>query len=191
MLSNNQNLKNEMVNIEILDRDITMAKSTMYPVVGFNMGALGNTSSFKLGENRLSGTNLNYYANFTLNFTLYDGGKVKRGIQALEIQNQVNTITIDQMKSRLAQELMAHYDLYTTRLTILDLAKESFKLTEKNLNTTKLKENSGFINSFVFREIEMAYLRAGLSMYEITFQIIESKTNLTRLIGGLLDEQSK
>lgn len=190
MISNNQNLKNEMVNIEILDRDITMAKSTMYPVVGFNMGASGNTSSFKLGENRLSGTNLNYYANFTLNFTLYDGGKVKRGIQALEIQNQVNTITIDQMKSRLAQELMAHYDLYTTRLTILDLAKESFKLTEKNLNTTQLKENSGFINSFVFREIEMAYLRAGLSMYEITFQIIESKTNITRLIGGLLEEQT-
>ncbi len=190
MLSNNQNLKNEMVNIEILDRDITMAKSTMYPVVGFNMGATGNTSSFKLGENRLTGTNLNYYANFTLNFTLYDGGKVKRGIQALEIQNQVNTITIDQMKSRLAQELMAHYDLYTTRLTILDLAKESFKLTEKNLNTTQLKENSGFINSFVFREIEMAYLRAGLSMYEITFQIIESKTNITRLIGGLLEEQT-
>jgi outer membrane protein len=191
MLSNNQNLKNELVNIEILDRDITLAKSTMYPVVGFSMGALGNTSSFKIAEfPRLTGTNLNYYANFTLNFTLYDGGKVKRGIQALEVQNVVNTITLDQMKARLAQELMANYDLYTTRLSILDLAKESFKLTEKNLANIRVKENSGLVNSFVFREIEMAYLRAGLTMYEIAFQVIESKTNLTRLIGGLLEEQS-
>jgi outer membrane protein TolC len=189
MLSSNQNLKNEMVNLEILQRDISLAKSTMYPVIGFQMGASGTTSTFKIAEYpRIGGTNLNYYANFTLNFTLYDGGKVKRGIQALEVQNVVNSISMDQMRDRLSQELMANYDLYTTRLQLMDLAKQSFSLTQRNMDMMRLRENSGLVNSFVFREIEMAYLRAGLTLYEIAFQLVESKTNMIRLIGGLLEE---
>jgi outer membrane protein len=189
MLSNNQNIKNEMVNLEILQHDITLAKSTMYPVIGFQMGASGTTSTFKIAEYpRIGGTNLNYYANFTLNFTIYDGGKVKRGIQALEVQNVVNSISMDQMRDRLSQELIANYDLYNTRLQLLDLAKQSFALTQRNMDMMRVRENSGLVNSFVFREIEMAYLRAGLTLFEIAFQLIESKTNMVRLIGGLLEE---
>jgi outer membrane protein len=189
MLSSNQNIKNELVNLEILQQDISLAKATMYPVIGFQMGASGTTSTFKIAEfPRIGGTNLNYYANFTLNFTLYDGGKVKRGIQALEVQNVVNSISMDQMRDRLAQELMTYYDLYTTRLQLLNLAKQSFQLTERNMDMMRIRENSGLVNSFVFREIEMAYLRAGLTLYEIAFQLVESKTNMVRLIGGLLEE---
>jgi outer membrane protein len=189
MLANNQNIKNEMVNLEILQRDISLAKATMYPVVGFQMGASGTTSTFKIAEYpRIGGTNLNYYANFTLNFTIYDGGKVKRGIQALEVQNVVNSISMDQMRDRLSQELMSNYDLYTTRLELMDLARQSFLLTQRNMDMMRIRENSGLVNSFVFREIEMAYLRAGLTLYEIAFQLVEAKTNMVRLIGGLLEE---
>ncbi len=189
MLSSNQNIKNEFINIEILARDITLAKATMYPVVGFNAGAQFQANSFKIGDfPRAQGVTVNYYANFTLNFTLYDGGKVKRGIQALEVQNEVNEIQLDKLKSTLSSELKTHYDLYEARLKMFDLTKKSFRVAQKNFDIAKLKESSGLINSFAFRDIEMAYLTTGLSMIETGFNLIESQTNLAKLTGGLLDE---
>jgi outer membrane protein TolC len=189
MLSSNQNIKNEFINLEILARDITLAKATMYPVIGFNAGAQYQTNSFKIGDfDRASGTTINYYANFTLNFTLYDGGKVKRGIKALEVQNEVNEIQLDKLKSTLSSELKTHFDLYEARLQMFELTKKSFQVAKQNFKIATLKENSGLINSFAFRDIEMAYLTTGLTMIETGYNLIESQTNLAKLTGGLLDE---
>lgn len=189
MLSNNQTIKNEYINLEILQRDIVLAKSTMYPVVAFNAGAQVSQNSFKIGDYpRANGATLNYFANFTLSFTLYDGGKVRRGIEILEIQNEVNELQIDQLKNTLSSELLSQYDFYLTRLKIFDLSKEAFRVARKNFDIAKLKENSGLINSFVLRDIEMAYLSAGLAMIEAGYNLIESQTNISRLTGGLVSQ---
>lgn len=189
MLSNNQTIKNEYINLEILRQDIQLAKSIMYPVVAFNAGAQASQSTFKIADYpRASGATLNYFANFTLSFTLYDGGKVKRGINMLEIQNEVNEIEMEQLKNTLSSELLSQYDFYLTRLKIFDLSKESFRVARRNMDIAQLKENSGLINSFVFRDIEMAYLRAGLAMFEAGYSLIESQTNISRLTGGLVSE---
>jgi outer membrane protein TolC len=189
MLSNNQNIKNEYINLEILSKDISLAKSTMYPVLSFGAGATSNLSSFKLGNDRLGGSTLNYYGNFTLSFTLYDGGKVKRGIKALEIQNEVNEIQMNKLKSTLTVELSNQYELYNTRLEVLKIAKMAFKVAEQNFDIASLKENAGVINSFMLREIESSYLAAGIAMVEAGFNMVESQTNISRLTGGLVDEQ--
>ncbi|MCB9196432.1 MAG: TolC family protein [Flavobacteriales bacterium] len=189
MLNNNQTVKNEIINMEILGQDIELAKSTMYPVVAFNAGTTVNQSSYKIADYpRASGATLNYFANFTLNFTLYDGGKVKRGIKMLEIQNEVNEIQLDKLKSNLSNELLTQYDFYLTRIKIFDLSKEAFRVAQKNFDIAKLKENSGLINSFVLRDIETSYLRAGLAMIESGYNLIESQTNISRLTGGLLEQ---
>lgn len=189
MLNSNQTILNEYINLEILQQDIQLAKSTMYPVVAFNAGAQMSQSSFKIADYpRESGATLNYFANFTLNFTLYDGGKVRRGIKMLEIQNEVNEIEIEKMKNSLSSELLTNYDFYLTRLKIFDLSKEAFKVARKNFDIAKLKENSGILNSFVFRDIEMGYLQAGLAMIEAGYNLIESQTNISRLTGGLVSE---
>jgi outer membrane protein len=189
MLSNNQNIKNEYINLEILSKDISLAKATMYPVLSFGAGASSNLSSFKLGNDRLGGSTLNYYGNFTLSFTLYDGGKVKRGIKALEIQNEVNEIQMNQLKSTLTVELSNQYNLYNTRLEILKIAKLAFKVAEQNFDIASLKENAGIINSFMLREIESSYLASGIAMVEAGFNMVESQTNISRLTGGLVDER--
>jgi outer membrane protein len=189
MLSNNQNIKNEYINLEILSKDISLAKATMYPVLSFGAGASSNLSSFKLGNDRLGGSTLNYYGNFTLSFTLYDGGKVKRGIKALEIQNEVNEIQMNKLKSTLTVELSNQYNLYNTRLEILKIAKLAFKVAEQNFDIASLKENAGIINSFMLREIESSYLASGIAMVEAGFNMVESQTNISRLTGGLVDER--
>ena len=129
MLSNNTNIKNQFLNIALTQQDITIAKSQFYPIVRFNAGL--NSSVGQLNTNdvnslyHLPQANLNYYGNFTLNFKLYDGGKVKRGIKALEYK-QVDQLQMAQITDQLNFELTNVFELYQTRMKIFDLTQKVF-----------------------------------------------------------------
>ena len=130
--------------------------------------------------------NLNYYGNFTLNFKLYDGGKVKRGIRALELQNEVDQLRTSQMIDQLNYELTNVYELYLTRLQIFELTKKAFFVSQDNLDIAKLKEQSGLINSFNFRDIQMAYLASGVSLYQASYDLLESNATLLKMTGKII-----
>ena len=95
---------------------------------------------------------------------------------------------MEKLKANLSSELKTHFDLYEARLQMFTLSKLSFQVAKENFNIAKLKENSGLVNSFMLRDIEMAYLTTGLNMIETGYSLIESQTNLAKLTGGLLDE---
>ena len=191
MLSNNTNIKNQYINIALTQQDISLAKSQFYPVINFNSGF--NSSVGMLSTNdanspisNAQSKNLNYYGNFTLNFKLYDGGKVKRGIKALELQNEVDQLRTSQMIDQLNYELTNVYELYLTRLQIFELTKKAFFVSKDNLDIAKLKEESGLINSFNFRDIQMAYLSAGVSLYQASYDLLESNATLLKMTGKII-----
>ena len=191
MLSNNTNIKNQFINISLLKQDIQMAKAAYYPVLNLNAGSNLEKSvlrsSFFPGQ-LSKGENTNYYANFTLSFKLYDGGKVRRGIKALEIQNEINDIQSNQIVAQLSQELSNTYDLYNTRFKIFEINKKAFLVAQENFNIAKLRENNGIINSFTLRDIEMAYLSAGLVLFQSSYNLLESNATLLKLTGRIIQE---
>lgn len=194
MLSNNTNIKNQYVNIALTQQDVKLAKAAFYPVVSFNTGT--NYSVGQLSTNdvnspiaKAASKNLNYYGNFTLNFKLFDGGKVKRGIKALEIQKEVDQIKTDQLVQQLTFEINNVYELYQTRLQLFELNKKAFLVAKDNLDIAKLKERSGLISSFNFRDIEMAYLSSGVSLFQSSYDLLESNATLLKMTGQII--QSK
>ncbi|MEJ6753732.1 MAG: TolC family protein [Flavobacteriales bacterium] len=191
MISNNTNIKNQYINIALTQQDISLAKSQFYPVVSFNSGfnsSVGvlNTNDVNSPISNAQSKNLNYYGNFTLNFKLYDGGKVKRGIKALELQNEVDQLRTSQMIDQLNYELTNVYELYLTRLQIFELTKKAFFVSKDNLDIGKLKEQSGLINSFNFRDIQMAYLASGVSLYQASYDLLESNATLLKMTGKII-----
>ncbi|MEC8617554.1 MAG: TolC family protein [Bacteroidota bacterium] len=193
MLANNTNIKNQFLNISLNQQDISIAKSSFYPNLILNAGT--NTSVGKLQTNDqnapfpgASSQNLNYYANFTLNFRLFDGGKVRRGIKALEIQNEVNQIQLEQMQQQLVLELSNTFALYQTRKKIFELNKKAFIASKENLEIARFKEKTGLINSFNFRDIEMNYLSSGVNLYQSSFDLLESNATLLKLTGKIIQE---
>ena len=191
MLSNNTNIKNQFINIALTQQDISIAKSQFYPVINFSGGL--NSSFGQLSTNdanspiRKAGSrNLNYYGNFTLNFKIYDGGKVKRGIKALQIQNEVDQLQMAQMAEQLNFELTNAFELYQTRIKIFDLTQKAFLVSKNNLEIAKLKEQSGLINSFNFRDIEMAFLTSGVALYQASYDLLESNATLLKMSGKII-----
>ena len=191
MLSNNTNIKNQYINIALTQQDISLAKSQFFPVVSFNSGlnsSVGvlNTNDANSPISNAQSKNLNYYGNFTLNFKLYDGGKVRRGIKALELQNEVDQLRTSQMTDQLNFELINVYELYLTRLQIFELTKKAFFVSKDNMDIAKLKEESGLINSFNFRDIQMAYLSAGVALYQASYDLLESNATLLKMTGKII-----
>ena len=191
MLSNNTNIKNQYINIALTQQDISLAKSQFFPVINFNSGfnsSVGvlNTNDVNSPISNAQSKNLNYYGNFTLNFKLYDGGKVRRGIKALELQNEVDQLRTSQMIDQLNFELTNVYELYLTRLQIFELTKKAFLVAKDNMDIAKLKEESGLINSFNFRDIQMAYLSAGVALYQESYDLLESNATLLKMTGKII-----
>tara|TARA_Y100000385_G_scaffold57455_1_gene55167 strand:+ start:2231 stop:3559 length:1329 start_codon:yes stop_codon:yes gene_type:complete len=194
MLSNNTNIKNQYINLALTQQDITLAKSAFYPVISFNAGtnlSYGTLRSDDVPQfSSVNTNNLNYYGNFTLNFRLYDGGKVKRGIKALEIQQEVNQLETDQLTQNLVFELTNVFELYQTRLQLFELTKKAFLIAKDNLNIAKLKEKNGLINSFNFRDIEMAYLSSGINLFQSSYDLLESNATLLKMTGKIIQTNS-
>ena len=191
MLSNNTNIKNQYINIALTQQDISLAKSQFFPVINFNSGfnsnvGVLNTNDVNSPISNAQSKNLNYYGNFTLNFKLYDGGKVRRGIKALELQNEVDQLRTSQMIDQLNFELTNVYELYLTRLQIFELTKKAFLVAKDNMDIAKLKEESGLINSFNFRDIQMAYLSAGVALYQASYDLLESNATLLKMTGKII-----
>ena len=194
MLSNNTNIKNQFIDIALNQEDISLAKSQFYPVINFNSGinsTVGqlNTNDANAPIGKALSKNLNYYGNFTLNFKLYDGGKVRRGIKALELQKEIDQLRMGQMIDQLTFELTNVYELYLTRLQIFELTKKAFLVSKDNLEIAKLKEQSGLINSFNFRDIEMSYLSSGVSLYQASYDLLESNATLLKMTGNIIQNK--
>jgi len=140
MESNNQNLKNQFINSEIFKQDVKLAKSTMYPVISFNSGASMTNSTYRISDfPTQSGTNINYYGNFSLSFTLFNGGKVKRAIQAADIQTRITELQVDELKQTLNRDLLQAYELYLMRQKIYSLNQQSVDVARKSLISSKEK----------------------------------------------------
>lgn len=189
MNNNNQNLKNQLLNLELSKQDLKIAKANLYPVIGFNAGAQNTNSQYVLGPLNQTGTTINYFGNFTLSYRLFDGGKIKRAIKNVTIQEEITNLNIEKTKLQLNQELQIQLENYNARTTLFSINKRAFEVSKKNLDIAHLKENNGLINSFNLRDIELAYLRSGVSLFDSMYSIIESKTNLTKLTGGIIDNK--
>ena len=192
MFKNNTTMINQCINNEIIRQDITLAKSVYYPIVSFNSGASYNESTYDIGDSGFEGNNtgetLNYYANISVNFRLYDGGKYRTLLQEAEIKHEINDLKLEKLHEETKNQLSINYEKYNSRIIIYNLSKKAFDIAEINYQLANDKNNRGTINSFNLRDIEIAYLNSGISYLQSTYNVNESYLELVKITGGILQE---
>lgn len=189
MFSNNTNIKNQYINLAIMKQELRLAKANLYPSFNFALGANATNSRFKIADfPAQNGLNINYYANFSLSYNLYNGGKVKTQISNTKIQEEIANLTIEDAKVNLSTQLNTQYQLFEARKQILKLSKDIFNNARVNLALAEERFKSGLINSFDYRDLQLAFLNTGITSLEATYQLIDVHTELTRITGGLIQE---
>ncbi len=95
------------------------------------------------------------------------------------------------MEHALTNELFNLVDYYGVRMELLNVANENLEAAELNLSISEEKYRSGVINSFNYRDIQLIYLNAALRRLQSIYNLIDSKTRLTRITGGFLGTQQQ
>ena len=189
MLSNNSNLKNQYINQEILKKGIGLAKSDIWPTVSMNAGADYTQGWYDFDKNDANTYSLDYYANFTLSFNLFNGGNTHRAIKTAQINEQIGQLEIQELKQTLENLLVNQFDLYRIRKQLLEVADVNLESAKLNMEIATEKYRTGTINSFNFRDVQLIFLNASSKKLNAIYDLIDSQTELLRLTGGIISER--
>lgn len=199
MVSSNANLQNQYLNLELARADTRLAKTELYPRLSFSASGAYTWSRQDLSNAEFAFPNpdrveitrprvANYAAGFTLSYLLFDGGRVKRSIDNAYTTERIRQLQIDQLKLSLRNDLVATYDLYNARKRLLSISEENVRIAALNLELADERFQTGTINSFDFRQIQVNYLNTALNNLQARFDLLDSETELLRLTGGILNE---
>ncbi len=192
MESNNRTLKNQYINLALLEKNIKMEKSSRYPALSFSGG--GNYNFYPEGMNdnydnlQTLNKKLSFYANFALSMNIYNGNRVHTNIKIAEIEKEIGDIRLEDMKHQLNNRLLDMYDLFEVRKELAVVAHENLETAKLNLEISTEKYKNGTINSFNFRDVQRGYLQTALYELSAVYQLIASHVDLIRLTGGIITE---
>jgi len=197
MTGNNNNLKNQYINQEILRKDVSISRSSMYPRLSIASGYSRNQQTQDLssaefgngntGDSGIKSTTTNYFANFTLAFTLFDGGRIRRQIENARVEEQIGNLQINQLKNILMRDLVSSYETYTMRQNLYNISELNLEAAELNLQLGEERYRIGSINSFDYRDLQINYLQTALNNLQSKFDLLNSDLELMRLTGGILE----
>lgn len=185
MMSNNQTLMNQYTNLQLQKKEIDLRKSALYPSLYVSAGLDENVGNAQFIGNTDA---LSTYGNLRLSWDIYTGGTRKRAVEVARINEGIAQVEIEQMEHALMNELLNLYDFYSIRIALLEVADESLEAAELNMSIADEKFRSGVITSFEYRDIQLIYLNSALRRLQAIYNLIGSRTSLTRLTGGFLME---
>lgn len=187
MFESNKTLTNQYINQEILKKNSSLAQTPFYPNIRLSTGTdYSNSMLLYDGMTRNYSYSYDFYANFSLNFNLFNGGKTRRAIQDARIQEEISQLEIRHMKqslSNLLTTILETYDIRKQLLMVADLALEKAKL---NLDLSSEKFKNGTISSFDYRDVQLIYLNAEFSRLQAIYDLMNTNTEILRLSGGII-----
>lgn len=190
LLKSNSSIKNQYIYQSLLSKETSLAKSAYSPTLSLSTG-ISNTD---LG-NYYAGSTANVYKNssdayvgLTLSWNIFNGGTRKRSIEIAKINEESAQVQTNQMTHSLNNQLLQMHSNYLVQKAVLELALEKEATAKLNLDLSADKLKNGSINSFNYRDIQIVYMNAAISMLQATYNVIQSNTDLLRITGGIITE---
>ena len=166
LLSNNRQLKAEKLKITIAETDIELQKANLLPriIMGANLSEQLNVARIEgkqpiIPNTWRGGTTTSAGLNFSLNYTLYNGGKINRAIQVSALRKNITEFTYKDLERRLSQQLKIAFNLYENQKNVLNLSREMLSNSTRNLEIAEERFKAGTLNYFDFRTIQINYFR--------------------------------
>lgn len=192
MINSNVDLRNQYINLEILQKDVELAERSVMPSLTMETGAnisrnYGEIAGLRDGY----GSTFGYYLNFTLSFNLFNGGATRRAIATAQIRRRTEELSLDQLQHTLKHNLADLIARYRLQKELYRVAAEAEEIAQQNLRLSQERFKAGTVNSLDLRIIQVNYLNASLQRLEAVFQLKSVEAELLRLTGGLLVQTRK
>lgn len=188
MKSNNQNLKNQYINLELQRTATEYQKSFLYPVVSLQMGVnpgWGEIRDLKNDDMQVSTQTLSYFANVNVRYTIFNNWKTKRASEVAEIQTEIAELNVADFEKQLNSSLKSMKELYDARSIIVNVSDENLIYAEKSWEMGQLQYNNGSLNSIDISQLRLAYLNSFNTHYDNLYARIDAFLELHRMTGQL------
>jgi len=188
MLENNSTLKAQYLNAKVIENSIKLAKSSMYPSLSLSAGG-DHTNSYivYIDEYEYSPYSYGAYANLSLSYTIFNGNNRKRNISNAKIEAEKMNLKIEELEMIMRNNLFTIWQLFENRKQLLRVSEENYKASKLNLDIAGEKFNAGAINSFNYRDIQMAYLNTAFALLQSKYNLIITENDLKKITGSLLE----
>lgn len=200
----NVDLRKQYLSQSILKHDLSLRKAERLPTLTLNSGFNDNRQRLDLSnatfftgdgfsrgpDEALNSVTDTYFVNFTLAFTLFDGGKINRAIKNAQIQENIGNLRVEKLKNSLNRDLIRSHDEYDIRRSMFQINARREDAAKTNLDISQDKFQSGVINSFDYRTIQNNYLSASIQKLQSLYDLIDAQVSLMRLTGGIIESYS-
>ncbi len=188
MLANNQNLKNQYINIELQRTNTALQKSFLYPTLSLQLGANPSWNRFEeLQEGLLSAQtqNLVYYGNLSLRYSLFNNWKNKRAVEVSQIQEEIAEITTKSMELTLTNSLKNLLELYEVRNQLVSISEQNLVYAKKSFELAEDRFARGTINSIDLATIQSNYRNTLIQHYENIYNRMDTYLEIYRMTGQI------
>ncbi|MDC1106586.1 TolC family protein [Prolixibacteraceae bacterium] len=193
MKSSNRNLKNQYLSLAVVTDDYRLSKSGSYPSVNvtgsYNYGH-GWSDSNPTREIQNAPVQ-NMFIEMGVRYNLFNGGIQKRARKVAKYNVEVQELNIESLWLGLKNQLINQHNKYLLEKELFDVATEAEKSSLLNLEIAQERYNVGAINSFDYRDIQIAYQNSALGMVRSKYRLIESNLGLVKLTGGILNDYTE
>jgi len=188
MFANNTTLNLQYLNLKVVENSIKLAKSSLYPSLSLGAGADYSNSNIQYYDPSTTMSSYNYgaYASLNLSYTIFNGNNRRRNISNAKIEAEKLRLKTEELEMLMRNNLFTIWQLYENRKQLLKVAEENYKAQKLNLDIASEKFNSGAINSFNYRDIQMAYLNTSYAYLQAKYNLIITDNDLNKLTGSIL-----
>ena len=187
MKASNQTLKNQYTSLLLAEKETSLRRANYSPTLSLGAGVDMSESWTSTGtQPTVNNGSMSPYGNLRLSWDIYSAGVRRRSVEVARINEDVARVEIREMEHALTNELYNLLDYYQVRTALLNVAEENLAAAELNLQISEEKYRSGVINSFNYRDIQLIYLSAAIGRLRAVYNLVDSRTRLTRITGGFL-----
>lgn len=183
----NPDLRNEYINYEILKRDYDLAKSEQLPSVNLNAGSGYTLNRIKLNSfEPRTGTTIDFFASFTLNWRILQGGAIRKQIENAAVQEQIGLISIERARNALGTRLETSWQDYLTRFESWKASQEALQANRRVLEIAGERLRQGTITTLDFRNFQLQSIQSEFAVLESQHRLLMAEVELLRLTGGIM-----
>lgn len=188
MLSNNKNLKNQYINLELQKTGTDLQRSFLYPTLSFQAGVNPGWNWIREIKDDLFKAETNslmYYGNFNLRYTIFDNFKTKRAVEVSKIQEEIAQLNVESMKQTLSSTLENLIELYSARQDLVNISLENVDYAKQALELAQRRFDLGTINSIDLANFQNNYENTMIQHLENLYNKLDTYLEIYRMTGKI------
>ncbi|MCH2223435.1 MAG: TolC family protein [Crocinitomicaceae bacterium] len=188
MMANNQNLKNQYIGLELQKTNTEMQKATLYPTLSFQAGVQPGWSRIQNLQDqnfKLNTSNLSYYGNFNLRYTLFNNWQNKRAVDISRIQEEISALSIERMEKSMTNALDNLIAMYQARVQLVEISSENTIYAKKAFELAQKRLNVGSINSIDLANFQNNYRNTIMAHYENLYNRLDTYLEIYKMTGKI------